>query len=110
MKKHLRLSILFCIIFLGFLTINSEGKCLIINEDDPGSRIKLEDYIVPGQINIIDFYADWCNPCKKIAPHLEDLDKRRDDVVVLKVNIDTWDSPVCRQFTIKSVPSFLIYD
>ncbi len=84
--------------------------CYVINGDSPGSEVKIEDYIVSGKTNIIDFYADWCGPCKKLAPYMEKLDKEKDDLVVFKVNIDKWNSPVCKQFNIKSVPSFLVYD
>ncbi|MEQ8192337.1 MAG: tetratricopeptide repeat protein [Candidatus Eremiobacterota bacterium] len=84
--------------------------CYVINGDSPGSEVKIEDYIVSGKTNIIDFYADWCSPCKKLAPYMEKLDKEKDDLVVFKVNIDKWNSPVCKQFNIKSVPSFLVYD
>jgi len=84
--------------------------CYVINGDIPGSEVKIEDYIVAGKTSIIDFYADWCGPCKKLAPYLEKLDIEKDDIVVLKVNIDKWGSPVCKQFSIKSVPAFLVYD
>ncbi len=38
---------------------------------------------------IVDFWAEWCGPCKMIAPHLEDLEKELGDKIqVVKVNID----------------------
>ena len=37
---------------------------------------------------LVDFYADWCGPCKMIAPTVEELDKELENVVVCKVNVD----------------------
>jgi len=108
-RNFFLMSLIFSIVLIFSISI-VYGKCFIINESSPGSKVYLEDYIVPGKINIIDFYADWCGPCKKIAPYLEELDENRDDVVVFKVNIKEWDSPVCKQYNINSVPCFLIYD
>jgi len=116
MKKFLILSFVFLIItglVLSAISISraqEEHKISVLNEADPGSRVDLEEHIVPNKINVVDFYADWCGPCRNIAPYLEALDNNREDVVVLKVNIDNWDSPVCQQYKINSVPSFLIYD
>lgn len=55
---------------------------------------------------VIDFYADWCSPCKAIAPTLEELDGEFDDVDFYKV--DTENQPELAQvFQIRSIPSLL---
>lgn len=109
----MRRNLIFCLtaLFLISLCVFAYGKCKILNEKNPGGTVNIKDHLVPGKTNIIDFYADWCGPCKKIAPHLEELNDNKDNnVVVLKVNIKEWDSPVCKQYDINSVPSFMIYD
>lgn len=56
---------------------------------------------------IIDFYADWCGPCKRLAPILEEISKQYSGKVdVYKVNIDT-EQEVASTFGIMSVPSLL---
>ncbi|MFH4979965.1 hypothetical protein AB6A40_006674 [Gnathostoma spinigerum] len=55
---------------------------------------------------IIDFYADWCGPCRQIAPFIEEMSRKYEQVVFLKVNVD-----LCQQtsnrFEVEGVPTFL---
>lgn len=82
-----------------------------------GEPIELEQHLIKGQINIIDFYSQYCGPCRQISPHLRRLDQERDDLTVIKVDINRpgvtgidWGSPVARQFKLHSVPHFRVYD
>jgi len=115
MKRDLIVSVIMVLavslLFMAAIAFaEEEHKLPVLNEDNPGGEVDIEKYLVPDKINIIDFYADWCGPCRNIAPYLEELDASREDVVVLKINIKEWGSPVCEQYGINSVPSFMIYD
>ena len=56
---------------------------------------------------IIDFYADWCGPCKMIAPVLEELSEEyQDDIVIYKVDTET-ERDLAAMFDIQSIPSLL---
>ena len=56
---------------------------------------------------IIDFYADWCGPCKMVAPILEELSKQYDGkVLIYKVDTDA-EEELAAIFNIRSIPSFL---
>lgn len=56
---------------------------------------------------IVDFYADWCGPCKQIAPVLEQLAKDyKGKIVIYKVNTDK-EQELARVFGIRSIPSLL---
>ncbi len=56
---------------------------------------------------IIDFYADWCGPCKRLAPILEEISQQyAGKIDVYKVNIDT-EQEVASTFGVMSVPSLL---
>ena len=56
---------------------------------------------------IIDFYADWCGPCKKVAPILHDLAiLYKNDIVVYKINVDN-EKELARTFGIQSIPTIL---
>lgn len=56
---------------------------------------------------IIDFYADWCGPCKMVAPLLEELsDEYGDDIIIYKVDTEE-ERELSSVFQIRSIPSFL---
>jgi thioredoxin 1 len=56
---------------------------------------------------IIDFYADWCGPCKMVAPVLEELARDYDGKIdVFKVNTEE-EQELASAFGIRSIPSFL---
>jgi thioredoxin 1 len=56
---------------------------------------------------IIDFYADWCRPCKMVAPVLEELsDEYKDDIVIYKVDTES-EQELASVFQIRSIPSLL---
>jgi len=55
---------------------------------------------------IIDFYADWCGPCKTIAPILEELDAEFDDIDFYKVDTEA-ENELASAFGIQSIPSIL---
>ncbi len=83
----------------------------------PGAEVDIERYTVKRKITIFDFYSQYCGPCRKISPLLEQLDDKRDDIVVVKIDINRenvrgidWAAPVVKQYQIRSVPHFVIYD
>lgn len=56
---------------------------------------------------IVDFYADWCAPCRKASPILEELaEKYKGKIVVYKVNTDQ-EKDLARAFNIRGIPAFL---
>lgn len=67
-----------------------------------------EDWKFEGKIPaIIDFYADWCGPCKQLGPVLEEVAKEFDGKVnVYKVNVEN-EQELSGAFGIRSIPSVL---
>jgi thioredoxin 1 len=55
---------------------------------------------------IIDFYADWCGPCKMVAPILEELSNQFPEIVIYKVNTEI-EEELSAVFQIRSIPSML---
>ena len=77
---------------------------------DGGQEVDLPSLMAPGKITIVDFYAEWCGPCRRISPQLEKLAKTDPDVFLLKIDIVNWNTPIIRQFGIESVPNMRVFD
>lgn len=57
---------------------------------------------------LVDFYADWCGPCKMAAPALEAIAKAHPEVTVVKVNVDQ-ESALAQSYGIMSIPNFILF-
>ncbi|MFN8260568.1 MAG: thioredoxin [Chitinophagales bacterium] len=67
------------------------------------------DYIKEDKPVLVDFYADWCGPCKVMHPILEELKaKMNDDVTVLKINVDK-NARVASKYQIQSIPTLILF-
>ncbi len=59
-------------------------------------------------IVLVDFYADWCGPCRMTAPTIDELAKELTDIKFIKINVD--DNPdLASQYQVFSIPTFLIF-
>lgn len=58
---------------------------------------------------LVDFWANWCMPCKMMTPVVEDLEKEmKDTVKVCKINIDE-EANLAIQYGVMSIPTFLVF-
>ena len=58
------------------------------------------------KVVLIDFYADWCGPCRMLSPTIEEIANEREDVKVCKVNVD--DQPeLANTFEISVIPTLV---
>lgn len=63
----------------------------------------------PGLV-LVDFYAQWCGPCKRFAPRLEQLSLRFSNIQFYKVDVDEEDLlNVVKEETIAAMPTFVLY-
>lgn len=72
------------------------------------SESELDALLEKNSVVIVDFYADWCPPCKAIAPKFEKLATEMSGVKFAKVNIDKLQS-IARKYEIRSIPTFIIF-
>lgn len=76
------------------------------------SLIKTEDEfndIILNSKVVIDFYADWCGPCKMLSPIVEEVADMLNDVVFAKVNIDEVEI-LPRRYNVMSIPTLLVFE
>jgi thioredoxin 1 len=79
------------------------------------SIITLSDAIFDETVNgsdtpvLVDFWAEWCGPCKIIAPVLEEIAKEQDGkITIAKLNVD--DNPdTARRFEVMSIPTLMVF-
>ena len=71
---------------------------LVINKDNFKSEVEEHTGLV-----VIDLYADWCGPCRMLAPVLAELESEYPEVKFCKINVD--DEPeLARAFNVTSIP------
>lgn len=59
---------------------------------------------------LVDFFATWCGPCKRIAPFLEtSAEKYADQLVVLKVDVDQLNELAMGRYVVSSMPTFIFF-
>ena len=56
---------------------------------------------------LIDFYADWCGPCRMVSPIVDEIAEERDDIVVAKVNVDE-ENELASEFGVFSIPTLVV--
>ena len=69
---------------------------------------KFEDVINENKLVLIDFYAQWCPPCKMLAPILEEVQKNIQDVLIVKIDVDQNEN-ISRKFKIMSIPNMILF-
>ena len=57
---------------------------------------------------LIDFYADWCGPCRMLGPVIEEIANEKKDLNVATLNVDTL-KDLANQFGVRSIPTMIVF-
>jgi thioredoxin 1 len=61
------------------------------------------------QAVLVDFYADWCGPCKMLAPILKEVKKDLEDgIKIIKIDVDK-NQPLAAKYQVRGVPTMLLF-
>lgn len=66
------------------------------------------DSVIANGVTLVDFFADWCGPCKMLSPILEELDNEYPSIKFCKINVDE-NMELADRFTIMSIPMVFIF-
>lgn len=72
----------------------------------------LTSHLAPGKITIVDFSANWCEPCRTLDAHVLKLLESRPDVAYRKLEIGDWDTPLGQRYLkgVKELPYVIVFD
>lgn len=57
---------------------------------------------------LVDFYADWCGPCKMVSPIVDEIADERTDITVGKINVDE-SSALAMKYNVMSIPTLIVF-
>ena len=57
---------------------------------------------------LVDFYADWCGPCKMVSPIVDEIATERPDITVGKLNVDESNS-LAAKYNVMSIPTLIVF-
>ena len=80
---------------------NNNSKQYNLTNEDFNSEIK------EGMV-LVDFYADWCGPCRMLSPVIEELARELPDLKVIKVNVDERED-IAKMFGVMSIPTLILF-
>lgn len=66
------------------------------------------DKLIKNDKVLVDFYADWCGPCRMISPIVEEIANENNDLQVVKVNVDNFEA-IARKYGIMSIPTLIVF-
>ncbi len=86
------------------------GKPMLLDRPVRVSGVDLDRVVAESDVPVlVDFYADWCGPCKVVAPLLDDLARERSgELLVAKLDTDR-DPEISSRFGVRGIPTFILF-
>lgn len=78
---------------LGVIDLNSSNFDSVISQEKP---------------TLVDFWAEWCSPCRLMHPVFDRLSKKYKEMQFARVNVDE-NQPIARKFGVQAIPTFILF-
>ncbi len=69
---------------------------------------EFQDVVSNNEVVFVDFFANWCGPCKMLSPSVEKLANEHPEVKVCKVDVDQ-EASLAMQFQVQSIPTLIVF-
>ncbi|QJC32906.1 thioredoxin [Enterobacteriaceae endosymbiont of Donacia semicuprea] len=79
-------------------------KNTIINLTDQNFKIKIKE----NNLVLVDFWADWCNPCKIFSQILEQIFNKYENIIFTKLNVEKYKN-IAEENNIRSIPTIILF-
>jgi len=127
MKKKIILIVLIAIFIAGIILLNNvlqtqtekqipkEQEKVTLNQKEDikevVTKVSAEDFqsevLESEKTVLIDFYADWCGPCRVLSPRVEEFAKENKDIKVVKIDIDD-EQDLAIEYDVMSIPTLVV--
>ncbi|HEY8405181.1 MAG TPA: thioredoxin domain-containing protein [Flavobacteriales bacterium] len=93
----------------GMMKWNAAGMPIHNASSEGMTKADFDRLIQNEKLVLVDFYADWCGPCKKMKPYLEEIARDMKDVVVVeRIDVDA-NKALCREMGVSALPVLMLY-
>jgi thioredoxin 1 len=72
------------------------------------TKENFKELIAQDKVTLVDFWAEWCGPCRMLGPILDKIAEENQDINVLKVNVDEL-SDISAEYGIRNIPAVFIF-
>jgi thioredoxin 1 len=94
----------------GMMKWNAAGMPVTNASTSAGmSKADYDKLLQTDKLVLVDFYAEWCGPCKKMKPYLEEISNEMKDVVIVeRIDVDA-NKSLCREMSVSALPVLMLY-
>lgn len=89
-------------------------RTLDIVQYNDGRKVDIAKLLAPDKVTIVDFYGEWCGPCRVLETRLQHLMRGKQNLALRRVDIGKWDNDAAKQatneFRVEALPYIRVYD